>query len=102
MTLFLFLGCLFLFFYAYALYPLVLAAMGLFVRARATVQPLSARVSIVISAYNEEAVIGKKLQNALSLDYPRDLLEILVSFIQAYVFTILSALFIGMSVHPEH
>ena len=31
-----------------------------------------------------------------------DLLEILVSFIQAYVFTILSALFIGMSVHPEH
>jgi len=31
-----------------------------------------------------------------------DLLEILVAFIQAYVFTILSALFIGMSVHPEH
>jgi len=31
-----------------------------------------------------------------------DLLEILVSFIQAYVFTILSALFIGMSVHPDH
>jgi F-type H+-transporting ATPase subunit a len=31
-----------------------------------------------------------------------DLLEILVSFIQAYVFTILSTLFIGMAVHPEH
>jgi F-type H+-transporting ATPase subunit a len=31
-----------------------------------------------------------------------DLLEILVSFIQAYVFTILSSLFIGMSLHPEH
>jgi F-type H+-transporting ATPase subunit a len=31
-----------------------------------------------------------------------DLLEMLVSFIQAYVFTILSALFIGMAVHPEH
>ncbi len=31
-----------------------------------------------------------------------DLLEILVAFIQAYVFTILSTLFIGMSVHPEH
>ncbi len=31
-----------------------------------------------------------------------DLLEILVSFIQAYVFTILSALFIGMAVHPDH
>jgi F-type H+-transporting ATPase subunit a len=31
-----------------------------------------------------------------------DLLELLVSFIQAYVFTILSTLFIGMAVHPEH
>jgi F-type H+-transporting ATPase subunit a len=31
-----------------------------------------------------------------------DLLEILVAFIQAYVFTMLSALFIGMSVHPDH
>jgi F-type H+-transporting ATPase subunit a len=31
-----------------------------------------------------------------------DLLEILVAFIQSYVFTILSSLFIGMSLHPEH
>ena len=31
-----------------------------------------------------------------------NLLEILVSFIQAYVFTLLSALFIGMAVHPSH
>jgi F-type H+-transporting ATPase subunit a len=29
-------------------------------------------------------------------------LELLVAFIQAYIFTVLSALFIGMSVHPEH
>ena len=29
-------------------------------------------------------------------------LEILVAFIQAYVFTMLSTLFIGMSLHPEH
>ena len=31
-----------------------------------------------------------------------DLLELLVGFIQAYVFSLLSTLFIGMSVHPEH
>ena len=31
-----------------------------------------------------------------------NLLEILVAFIQAYVFTMLSTLFIGMSLHPEH
>ena len=29
-------------------------------------------------------------------------LEMLVALIQAYIFTILSALFIGMSVNPEH
>jgi F-type H+-transporting ATPase subunit a len=29
------------------------------------------------------------------------LLELLVAFIQAYVFTFLSALFIGMAVHPH-
>jgi len=31
-----------------------------------------------------------------------EVLEILVSLLQAYIFTILSALFIGMAVHPEH
>ena len=30
------------------------------------------------------------------------LLEILVALIQAYIFTMLSALFIGMAVHQEH
>ena len=30
------------------------------------------------------------------------LLKILVSFIQAYVFTLLSAIFVGASVHPDH
>ncbi len=31
-----------------------------------------------------------------------DLLELLVAFIQAYIFTMLSSLFIGMAMHPEH
>ena len=31
-----------------------------------------------------------------------NLLEILVAFIQAYIFTILSSLFIGMAIHQEH
>ena len=30
------------------------------------------------------------------------LLEILVALIQAYIFTMLTALFIGMAVHQEH
>jgi cellulose synthase/poly-beta-1,6-N-acetylglucosamine synthase-like glycosyltransferase len=32
----------------------------------------------VISAYNEAAVIGAKLDNALGLDYPGDPLEVVV------------------------
>ena len=30
------------------------------------------------------------------------LLEVLVAFIQAYIFTLLSAIFIGMYAHPAH
>ena len=28
--------------------------------------------------------------------------EILVSFLQAFIFTILTAVYIGQSIHPEH
>ena len=35
-------------------------------------------VTMVINAYNEEAVIRTKLENTFALDYPRDLLEVLV------------------------
>ena len=37
------------------------------------------RVALVISAYNEQAVIRAKLVNSLSLDYPADRLDIWVS-----------------------
>ncbi|MEM6763329.1 MAG: glycosyltransferase family 2 protein [Bacteroidota bacterium] len=35
-------------------------------------------LTVVIAAYNEEAFIQQKLLNTFSLDYPRDLLEVLV------------------------
>ena len=35
-------------------------------------------VTLVIPAYNEEGVIGEKLENSLELDYPPDRLEVLV------------------------
>ncbi|RJQ52760.1 MAG: glycosyltransferase family 2 protein [Actinobacteria bacterium] len=37
------------------------------------------RATLVIAAYNEEAVIAEKLENALALDYPDGALEIIVS-----------------------
>jgi cellulose synthase/poly-beta-1,6-N-acetylglucosamine synthase-like glycosyltransferase len=65
--------------YVYVGYP---AGIALLVRVRgarpvrrdAVLRP----VSLVISAYNEAAVIRQKIENALSLDYPSELLEIVV------------------------
>jgi cellulose synthase/poly-beta-1,6-N-acetylglucosamine synthase-like glycosyltransferase len=36
------------------------------------------KVSLVIAAHNEEAVIGEKMRNSAVLDYPKDRLQILV------------------------
>ena len=35
-------------------------------------------VSLIISVYNEEKILARKIENALDLDYPRDLLEIAI------------------------
>jgi cellulose synthase/poly-beta-1,6-N-acetylglucosamine synthase-like glycosyltransferase len=60
-------------------YPLAVALV-----ARVRPRPVRAadiepRVALVITAYNEEDVIEQKLENALALDYPRDLLRIVVA-----------------------
>src|SRR5687767_4755004 len=65
--------------YAYAGYPLLL---WLIVRVRGA-HPVRIgsdcpRVTLIISAYNEAAVIRDKLENVLRLDYPPDRLEVVV------------------------
>ena len=35
-------------------------------------------VSFIVAAHNEEDVIGKRIENLVSLDYPKDLMEIIV------------------------
>jgi hypothetical protein len=37
------------------------------------------RVSLIVAAYNEEAVIEAKVRNALALDWPRERLEVIVA-----------------------
>lgn len=66
-------------FYTYAGYPLLLALVS-------ALKPRSVRrgqfaptVSIIITAYNEERDLAAKLENTLALDYPRELLEIIVA-----------------------
>jgi cellulose synthase/poly-beta-1,6-N-acetylglucosamine synthase-like glycosyltransferase len=43
------------------------------------VEPLRPPVSLIIAAHNEENLIERRLDNALSLDYPRAQLEIIVA-----------------------
>jgi poly-beta-1,6-N-acetyl-D-glucosamine synthase len=64
--------------YHYLGYPLLMALWAS-VRPRPTLDMgYTPRVSLIIAAYNEAAVIGEKIANSLQLDYPADQLEIIV------------------------
>lgn len=69
--------------YQYVGYPLALAALAAVRGVRAPELPADdaslPSASLIISAYNEEEVIARKLENALELDYPKDRLEIIVA-----------------------
>jgi biofilm PGA synthesis N-glycosyltransferase PgaC len=66
--------------YCYAGYPIVLLIAGLFRRRRLTVAAERyPSVALVISAYNEERIIRDKIGNSLDLDYPKNLLKIIVA-----------------------
>jgi len=75
--------CVALLAYAQLGYPLVLAALARARRARvAAVAPAPAQppdVSLVVAAYDEEAVIARKVADALALDYPRERLQVVVA-----------------------
>src|SRR5450759_1256342 len=65
-------------FWAYIGYPLFISLLARWrprPHRRADLQPL---VSIIVPAYNEEAVIADRLDNLLGLDYPADRREVLV------------------------
>ena len=69
----------FLLFYIYFGYPLLLYLLSLFRRSGVrTDEKYAPAVSLITAVYNEEAVIGDKIENNLQLDYPRDKLEIIV------------------------
>ena len=65
--------------YPYLLYPLILRVLSACLPMSHVVDDsFLPDVTMIISAFNEEAVIREKLENALSLDYPREKLTILV------------------------
>lgn len=69
----------FLVFYAYAGYPCALAVLSR-IRPRPVARaPIRPRVSLIITAHNEERRIGEKLENTLHLEYPAHSLDIIVA-----------------------
>lgn len=82
--------------------------LGLFTKPFALAMRLFANMiaghTVVFALLGLIIALGSVLVSPFSIGFAVfiDLLEILVAFIQAYVFTMLSALFIGMAMHPEH
>jgi cellulose synthase/poly-beta-1,6-N-acetylglucosamine synthase-like glycosyltransferase len=79
--------------YVYALYPLIVFALSSLVqmmrdfgyvlsrrdrRADAARDGGLPTVSVIVAVHNEERIIGERIANCLSTDYPRDSMEILI------------------------
>jgi len=65
--------------YVYVGYPVIIAFLARLKRKRPDYPLITPQLSMVIAAYNEERVIGEKIENALSLKYPKDCLQIVVA-----------------------
>lgn len=64
--------------YIYFIYPLILWIVHSIFKRPVRRGEFEPTISFLISAYNEEAIIQEKLENVLSLDYPKEKLEIIV------------------------
>jgi len=71
--------CIILIIFVYCGYPIVLLLITKMSSSK-SLQTFEAlpRVTMLIAAYNEEEVIGKKLENCLNLDYPNDLFRVFI------------------------
>src|SRR6266849_5661375 len=65
--------------YTYVGYPLLLLIMSRLRRREVRRGAFEPSVSVIVTAYNEERDLAAKLENTLGLDYPRELLEIIVA-----------------------
>jgi biofilm PGA synthesis N-glycosyltransferase PgaC len=69
--------------YAYFGYPIILFLLSSIFypqkKAEAKENHTWPSVSLLIAAYNEEKVIGAKIENCLALDYPKDLLNVWIA-----------------------
>lgn len=78
MITFLFWSSLLLLFYIYIGYPILVKLLSAADKRIAKDEGYLPKVSILIAAYNEEKDIEHTIRNKIALDYPRELMEILV------------------------
>jgi poly-beta-1,6-N-acetyl-D-glucosamine synthase len=65
--------------YHYIFFPLFIFLLSVCRKRPVLQKTILPHVSVIVSAYKEEKVIGAKLQNLLNLDYPGNSLEIIVA-----------------------
>jgi glycosyltransferase involved in cell wall biosynthesis len=75
----LFWGAVLFIFYAYFGYPLVMIVLSSFRNRTVRKGEITPSVSLIITAFNEEARIQNKIENSLEQDYPVDKFEIIVA-----------------------
>ena len=64
--------------YTYFGYPVLIFLLAKTIQKPETYQTDKPSVTLLIAAYNEETVIEDKIKNSLAIEYPKDLLQILV------------------------
>jgi cellulose synthase/poly-beta-1,6-N-acetylglucosamine synthase-like glycosyltransferase len=60
-------------------YPLVAAALARIRPRRVRAKDWTPRVTVIVAAHDEEAVIERRLRNLLELDYPAEALDVIVA-----------------------
>jgi cellulose synthase/poly-beta-1,6-N-acetylglucosamine synthase-like glycosyltransferase len=65
--------------WTHLLYPLAAAALARVRTRRVAAEPIEPAVTVIVAAHNEEAVIERRLENLLALDYPAERLEVVVT-----------------------
>jgi cellulose synthase/poly-beta-1,6-N-acetylglucosamine synthase-like glycosyltransferase len=65
--------------WTHAAYPVFAALLARIAPRRVRAADIEPAVTVIVTAYNEEPVIARRIENLLDLDYPRDKLAIVVT-----------------------
>lgn len=78
-TLIIFWGAVALLAYTLVVFPLVILLRGVLCRRSYRTAEITPHLSIIIAAHNEADSIAARIENLLTLDYPRDRMEIIIA-----------------------